>query len=117
MKMSCCVNKSKRKIKERTCEEKLEIIKYVDDHKTMKKKYIAIHFEICPSTLIGILKIREKITSACSGDNVRIGATKKIRSENNPDVDKTMIVWFRQKSVLPDIRLNFVCSLIQGKKP
>ena len=107
---------SKRKIKERTYEEKLEIIKCVDDHKTMKKKDIAIHFEICPSTLIGILKNREKITSVCSGDNVHIGATKRICSVNNPDVDKAMIVWFRQNSVLPDIRLNFVCSLIQRKK-
>ena len=51
----------------------------------MKKKDIAIHFEICPSTLIGILKNREKITSACSSDNVRICATKRIRSVNNPD--------------------------------
>ena len=77
---------SKRKIKERTYEEKLEIIKYVDNHKMMKKKNIAIHLEICPSTLIGILKTnREKITSACSSDNVRVGATKRIRSVNNPD--------------------------------
>ena len=87
---------SKRKIKERTYEGKLEIIKYVDDHKSMKKKDIALHFEICPSTLIGILKNREKIISACASDGVRIDATKRIRSVNNPNVDKAMIMWFRK---------------------
>jgi predicted DNA-binding protein (UPF0251 family) len=113
---------SKRKIKERTYEEKMEIIRYVDDHKSMKKKDIASHFEICPSTLIGILKNREKITSACATEDVRMGATKRIRSVNNPDVGKAMLIWFRQKSALPDVRLdgtmpsfrqiNFVCRLI-----
>ena len=72
MEISCCVNMSKCEIKERTYEEKIEIMKYVDDHKSMKKKDIALHSEICPSTLIGILKSREKITSPCASDDVRM---------------------------------------------
>ena len=107
---------SKCKIEERTYEEKIELIKYVNDHKSMKKKDIALHFEICPSTLIGILKNREKIKRACASDDLLIGATKRIRSVNNPDVDKAMIIWFRQKSVLPDIRLDGTMLLIQANK-
>ena len=35
---------------------------------------------------------------------------------NNPDVDTAMIVCFRQKSVLPDIRLDGTMLLIQANK-
>ena len=35
---------------------------------------------------------------------------------NNSDVDKAMIIWFRQKSVLPDMRLDGTILLTQGNK-
>jgi hypothetical protein len=109
---------SKRKQSERSYDEKFAIIKYSDAHQSMKKKDIAEHFGINQGTLCGILKNREKIISACSGEDKRVSvhAAKRIRAITHPDVDKALITWFRQKALIPDIRLDAGMLLIQANK-
>ena len=109
---------SKRKQSERSYEEKAAIIHYCDKNPTMKKKDIAAHFEIAHSTLTGLLKNRDKVLTTCSAENKRIDAkgSKRIRSITHPDVDEALVTWFRQKSMIADVRLDGGMLPIQANK-
>jgi len=68
--------------------------------------------------LCRILENREKITSACSGEEKRVSvhAAKLICAITHPDVDKALITWFWQKALIPDIRLDGGMLLLQANK-
>ena len=89
----------KRKIQTKTYEEKLQITNYVDANKSMKLKDIAAHSSLSTSTLSDIVKYREKIEAKCVSPDARIIVT-------HPDVDKAMILCFRQMSLRPDLRID-----------
>ena len=101
----------KRKIQTKTYEEKLQIINYVDANKSMKLKDSAAHFSLSTSTLSDIMKNREKIEAVCQS-RCQSNAVKRTRTVTHPDVDKAMILWFRQMSLRPDLRIDR-CMLLK----
>lgn len=108
---------TKRKIHERTYEEKMRIIQYREAHPSLKHKDVAAHFGVSTSTLTGILKAKDKITTACGANaDARAESLKRIRTVTHLDVDQALLVWFRQKAVQPDIRLDGSMLLIKANQ-
>ena len=87
------INMSKRK-QSYTLEFKLKIIKEVDEGKR-KKVDICKHHGIPNSTLSTILAEREKIEKA-SKDPFYKKDMKKIKTGDNPDVEKALVIWCQQ---------------------
>ena len=101
----------KKEIQNKTY-EKLQIINYVDANKSMKLKDIAAHFSLSTSTLSDFMKNREKIEAECVSPDARTTAVKITRTVTHPDVDRAMILWFRQMSLQLDLRTDR-CMLLQ----
>ena len=59
---------------------------------------------------------REKIEAECVSPDARTTAVKKTRTETHPEIDKAMILWFRQMSLRPDLRIDGCMLLQQAKK-
>ena len=78
----------------------------------MKLKDIDAHFSLSTSTLSDIMKNREKIKAECVCLDARATAVKRTRTVTHPDVDKAMILWLRQMSLRPDLRIDG-CMLLQ----
>ena len=96
----------KRNIATKIYEEKLVIIDYAEKNSHMKKKDIAIHFNVPKQTLSDILKNKDKIPASCSPDNSLTPVAKRQRSTLHPEVNKALIIWTKQKGCRPDIRLD-----------
>ena len=62
------------------------------------------------------IKKREKVQSACSNPDARADSSKRARAVTHADTDKALIIWFRRKAVLPDIRIDGSMLLIQANK-
>ena len=62
------------------------------------------------------IKKREKVQSACSNPDARADSSKRARAVTHADTDKALIIWFRRKAVLPDIRIDGSMFLIQANK-
>ena len=104
------------KIQTKAYKKKLQIINYVDANKSMKLKDIAAHFSLSTSTLSDIMKNREKIEPECVSPDARATAVKRTCTVTHPDVDKAMILWFRQMSLRPDLRIDGCMLLQQANK-
>ena len=96
----------RRKIQTKTYEEKFQIINYVDGNKSMKLKDMAAHVSLSTCNLSDIMENREKFETECVSPDARATAVKKTRTETHPDIDKAMILWFRQMSLRPDLRFD-----------
>ena len=88
----------KRKLNVLDLVKKKEIIDYIDCHRGIKMKEIALSFGIPASTLSTILKEKEKINE---GFCTMSSKSKKMRPMTNESVDKCLLEWFRQ------VRCNF----------
>lgn len=104
-----------RSLKTRTYEEKLAIIEFQEKNQHMKQKDIAAKFGMSPQTLSDILKSKKKIKDMCATD-FRAPTAKRQRVNDHPDVDKALILWFRQKSSRPEIRIDCGMMLMQANK-
>lgn len=78
----------------RCLSEKYEIIKFISENPSFKHKTICQKFNVKQSTLATYLKQKEKIILDYETNSLKI---KRARKPNFEDVDKALIIWFRQK--------------------
>ena len=95
----------KRSRQDRTLAEKLKILQYVEENPTVKKKNVAAYFSMKLQTLSDLIKNAEKIR-AQSSEGSSLASSKRKRLSTQPDVDKALLIWFRQKSCLPELRID-----------
>lgn len=108
--------KPKKRRVERTYEEKLKILKYCDDNPTMKGKEVALHFKMSESSLATIKKDRAKIEELASNSDMRKTTLKRIKKFSHENVDEALLMWFRQKAQIPDLRVDGQMLLMQANK-
>ena len=88
----------------------------MDKHASMKLRDVAAQFDISTSTMSDIMKKREKIQSAGANPDARADSSKRARAVTHADTDKALIIWFRQKAVLPDVRIDGSMLLIKANQ-
>ena len=98
-------NPGKRGRQERTLAEKLKILQYVDDHPGLKRTTIAAHFSMSPQTLSDLIKKSDQIRGLASAGSSMSG-NKRLRASTHPEVDKALLIWFRQKACRPELRID-----------
>ena len=98
-------NFNKRFRHERTIEEKLKILRYYEENPLMKKKDIAAHFNMKPQTLSDLIKNSDKIRAQRSEGSCLINFKRK-RLSTQPELDKALLIWFRQNSCRPEVRID-----------
>ncbi|XP_041460886.1 tigger transposable element-derived protein 4-like [Lytechinus variegatus] len=107
---------AKRKLSTRSYDEKYEIIKFVDENPNMKRKDVALKFNLKPNTPSDILKCKEKIIEAVeTPKDARKGNLKRRKTITFDDVDAALLLWFRQKESQPDLRLDGEMLLTKAK--
>ncbi|XP_035207903.1 tigger transposable element-derived protein 4-like [Stegodyphus dumicola] len=84
---------SKRKLKILTVEEKVLLIREVEDNPSIKKKDLAVKYGIPPNTLSTILSNKEKILEHFSKSGTNL-LCKKIKVCGFPDVEQALLTWF-----------------------
>ena len=88
----------------------------MDKHPSIKLKDVVAQFDISTSTMSDIIKKREQIQSACTNPDARADSKRAhavTHAVTHADTDKALIIWFRQKAVLPDIRIDGSMLLIK----
>ena len=95
-----------RKLKTKTYEEKYDICKFYDENPSMKKTAIAARFNVRPTTLQDILKNKAKIYEKMENPDVRKGNIKRLKKLTFEDVDAALILWIRQASNNPSLRID-----------
>lgn len=83
----------KRKLTVLSIEEKVRILKFLDENTLMKKGEIAAKFGIPANTLSTIIKNRETIERNYENNKKKM---KKIRKSTYPEVEECMQKWFVQ---------------------
>jgi len=83
----------KRKLNVLPIEEKIKILKFLDENKLKKKTEIAAYFKIPTSTLSTLIKNRETIEK-----NYDNGNSKKLKIRNSayPKIEECVLKWFVQ---------------------
>ncbi|GBN15128.1 hypothetical protein AVEN_160918-1 [Araneus ventricosus] len=83
----------KRKLNVLSVEDKIKVLKFLDENKLKKKVEIAAYFKIPSSTLSTIIKNRETIEK-----NYDAGSKKKMKIRNStyPEVEECLRKWFVQ---------------------
>ncbi|XP_060788774.1 tigger transposable element-derived protein 4-like [Neoarius graeffei] len=97
------------KCKQWTYKEKYDIVKFAESHPEWKKVELAAKFDIKKQTLSDILRKTVEIVSIIENpDKVAkdAGGIKRVRKVSYEDVDVALLVWFRQKAALPNIRID-----------
>ena len=98
-------NFNKRFRHDRTIEEKLNILRYYEENPLMKKKDIAAHFNMKPQTLSDLIKNSDKIRAQNSEGSFLVNCKRK-RLSTQPELDKALLIWFRQNSSRPEVRID-----------
>ncbi|XP_038076054.1 tigger transposable element-derived protein 4-like [Patiria miniata] len=106
----------KRKLETKTYKEKYKIVKFCEANPRMRKVDLAQKFGLPRGTLYDILKNKDKIIEAVEKPDARKGGIKRVKQLTYDDVNSALIVWFRQKTSLPDIRIDGEMLLVQARK-
>uniref|UniRef100_A0A8C4QV77 HTH CENPB-type domain-containing protein n=1 Tax=Eptatretus burgeri TaxID=7764 RepID=A0A8C4QV77_EPTBU len=93
--------------------KKYDIIKFCEANLLMKKTDIAEKFDIKWQTLNDILKNKGKIFGQVGKIARLVVSVKRVSFE---DVDDALIIWFRQMSAQPNIRLDGEMLLLKARK-
>ncbi|XP_060771695.1 tigger transposable element-derived protein 4-like [Neoarius graeffei] len=97
------------KRKQWTYKERYDIVKFAESHPEWKKVELAAKFDIKKQTLSDILRKKVEIVSIIENpDKVAkdAGGVKRVQKVSYKDVDVALLVWFRQKAALLDIRID-----------
>jgi predicted transcriptional regulator len=84
----------KRKLKTLTLEEKVHLIRTVEEGQ-LKKNDIAENFGIPPSTLSTIIRSKDKVLSAHE-KRLFTASCKKMKTAKHEDVEAALLRWFRE---------------------
>lgn len=90
------VTEMKRNCANKTILEKYQIIQFIKNNPTWKQKDICAKFGIKQSTLSTYISKIDKITDEYSNVDCMVNR-KRSRKTNFPDVDETLLLWFKQK--------------------
>ena len=94
------------KRKSRSYENKLKILKFVEDNPSMKRCDIAEKFSVKPQTFNDLIKNADKIKVNVETRKGQSPSLKRARLITNQDVDTALITWFRQHSENPDLQID-----------
>ena len=97
---------TKRKLTTKTYQEKYDIIQFCEANPLMKKTAIAEKLDIKRQTLNDILKYKGKIFGQVEKIARPVVSVKRVKCVSFEDVDDALIIWFRQMSAQPNIRLD-----------
>ena len=95
----------KRKLTCRSFKEKNDILDFFEAHPKMKKKDIALHFDMKPQTLSDIIRDKDHIRSKASATKF-IASQSKDRPVQYDKVDSALLIWFRETISVPDVTID-----------
>uniref|UniRef100_A0A8C4RAM7 HTH CENPB-type domain-containing protein n=1 Tax=Eptatretus burgeri TaxID=7764 RepID=A0A8C4RAM7_EPTBU len=107
---------TKRKLTTKTYQEKYDIIKFCEANPLMKKTAIAEKLDIKRQTLNDILKNKGKIFGQVEKIARPVVSVKRVKRVSFEDVDDALIIWFRQMSAQPNIRLDGEMLLLKARQ-
>jgi len=107
---------TKRKLTTKTYQEKYDIIQFCEANPLMKKTAIAEKLDIKRQTLNDILKNKGKIFGQVEKIARPVVSVKRVKCMSFEDVDDALIIWFRQMSAQPNIRLDGEMLLLKARK-
>uniref|UniRef100_A0A4W3J6G9 HTH CENPB-type domain-containing protein n=1 Tax=Callorhinchus milii TaxID=7868 RepID=A0A4W3J6G9_CALMI len=90
----------------RTYQEKYQILQFCEANPEMTKKDVASKFGLKPQTLNDYLKNKKKIYHSVENPDARKRIVKRTKHITFEDVDAALILWFRQKSSLPEMKID-----------
>jgi hypothetical protein len=98
---------TKRKLESKLFKEKVRIIEYTINNPNKKQLEIASEFGIKPSTLNSWLKNKETILAKTQLESSETKLDKsRDRAVTYPDVDKAMLLWFKEMNGNPTVTLD-----------
>ena len=97
------------KRKSRTYEDKLKMLKFVEDNPSMKRCDIAEKFSVKPQTISDVIKNADKIKAnveARKGQSPSFKHTRLFTNNVDVDTDTALITLFHQHSENPDLQID-----------